>query len=258
MKTKSLGFIGGGRITKILLQAFANKHADFKSVSVYDTNLEVLSALKKQFPSILTVDSASLAAKQDIIFISLHPPVILDTLEKIQNDVSQRSTIISLAPKISIEKIITKLSQVKRIARVIPNATSYINEGYNPVCFMKEFPDSDKQVLLNMLELLGHTFEVAEYKLEGYAIMSAMLPTYFWFQWKELQSIGIQIGLDEKECKDSIQKTLNASLNLMYKSGLTAIEVMDLIPVKPMSEHETQIRDCFKSKLLPLFEKIKP
>jgi pyrroline-5-carboxylate reductase len=258
MKTKSLGFIGGGRVTKIFLQAFANKHAEFKSVYVYDTNPEVLAALKNQFPSILTVDSASSAAKQDIVFIALHPPVIMETLEKIRNDVSPGGTIISLAPKINIEKIRVILSRIKMIARVIPNATSFINEGYNPVCFTKEFPDPEKQVILKVLGLLGHTFEVAENKLEGYAIMSAMLPTYFWFQLKELQTIGIQIGLDEEECKDSIQKTLNASLNLMYKSGLTADEVMDLIPVRPIAEHEDQIKDCFRSKLLPLFEKIKP
>jgi hypothetical protein len=33
---------------------------------------------------------------------------------------------------------------------------------------------------------------------------------------------------------------------------------MDLIPVKPVAEHEQAIRDCFNGKLLPLFEKIKP
>ena len=258
MKTKSLGFIGGGRVTKIFLQAFANKHAEFKSISVYDTNSGVLAALKNQFPSITTVDSASLAAKQDILFIALHPPVIMETLEKIQNDVFPDTTVISLAPKITIEKIRGKLNTVKMIIRVIPNATSYINEGYNPVCFTKEFPDSDKQLLLKMLGLLGHTFEVVENKLEGYAIMSAMLPTYFWFQWKELAEIGQQIGLNENESKDSIHETLYASLNLMYKSGLTAQEVMDLIPVKPISEHESQIADIYKTKLIGLFEKIKP
>jgi len=258
MKTKSLGFIGGGRITRIFLQAFTNKRAEFRSVSVYDTNTEILTALNKEFPSIIIVDSPLVVARQDIVFIALHPPAILDTLEKIQDEVSQATTIISLAPKISSEKISRKLNLVTKIIRLIPNATSFINEGYNPVCFNFGFPGSEKAELLKMLGILGNTFEVDEDKLEGYAIMSAMLPTYFWFQWKELQSIGIQTGLNEKECIESIHKTLIASLNMMYKSGLTADEVMDLIPVKPIAECESQIRDCFKSKLLPLFDKIKP
>jgi pyrroline-5-carboxylate reductase len=33
---------------------------------------------------------------------------------------------------------------------------------------------------------------------------------------------------------------------------------MDLIPVKPIGEHETQIVEIYKTKLIGLFEKIKP
>jgi pyrroline-5-carboxylate reductase len=258
MKTKSLGFIGGGRVTKIFLQAFANKEKEFESVIVFDTNPDVLNALKRQFPGITLAETASKAAKQEIVFIALHPPVIMETLDKISGDVSAGTTIISLAPKINLEKIGAKLPVVKKIVRVIPNATSYINEGYNPVSFTKDFTSENKQELLNMLELLGHTFEVTENKLESYAIMSAMLPTYFWFQWKELIEIGQKIGLSEMECVEAVYETLNASLDLMYKSELSPEKVIDLIPVKPIGEHEPQITEIYRTKLIGLFEKIKP
>ena len=103
---------------------------------------------------------------------------------------------------------------------------------------------------------MGNTFEVPEEKLESYAIMSAMLPTYFWFQWKELADIGVKTGLTEEEAKNSIHETIIASLNLMFKSGLKTTEVMDLIPVKPIGEHETQIAEIYKTKLIGLFEKL--
>jgi pyrroline-5-carboxylate reductase len=254
---QSIGFIGGGRVTRILLQGFKNENAKFSKIVVTDINPDVAVNLKKSFPDI-QVDNASVAASQDIVFISLHPPVVMDTLELIKGSFNPHSIVISLAPKITIAKISSKLSQVKNIARLIPNATSFINEGYNPVRFSSDFTRNEKQQVFDLLKLLGHTFEVAENKLESYAIMSAMLPTYFWFQLVELKAIGVQIGLDDKECKDSILETLISSLNLMYKSGLTASEVMDLIPVKPIAEHEAQIRECYKSKLLPLFEKIRP
>ncbi len=254
---QSIGFIGGGRVTRILLQAFKNKNAHFSKIVVTDTNPDVTGILKKSFPDI-QVDNASLAASQDIVFISLHPPVVMDTLEVIKGSINSNTIVISLAPKITITKILSKLNQIKNVARLIPNATSYINEGYNPVCFSSEFARNEKQQVFDLLSLLGNTFEVPEEKLEGYAIMSAMLPTYFWFQWKELAEIGQKIGLSEKESNDSINDTLISSLNLMFKSGLKTTEVMDLIPVKPIAEHEDQIRDCFESKLLPLFEKIKP
>jgi len=67
METKSLGFIGGGRVTKIFLQAFQNKKISFKSIIVYDTNPDVLESLKKQFPEIKTSESPTKPAKQDIV-----------------------------------------------------------------------------------------------------------------------------------------------------------------------------------------------
>ena len=254
---QSIGFIGGGRVTRILLQAFKNKNVQFSKIVVTETNKDVADNLKNIFPEI-QIENSSVTASQDIVFISLHPPVVMDTLESIKGSVKSNTIVISLAPKITLMKISLKLNHTKNIARLIPNATSYINEGYNPVCFSADFASREKQQILELLRLMGNTFEVPEEKLESYAIMSAMLPTYFWFQWKELAVIGQKIGLSEKESKDSINNTLIASLNLMYKSGLTAVEVMDLIPVKPIGEHESQISEIYRSKLLALYEKIKP
>ena len=220
-------------------------------------NPEVLTNLKKLFPEVEAAD-AKVTAGQEIVFISLHPPVIMETLELIKGDVKADSVIISLAPKINLEKLSAKLGNVKKLARLIPNATSFINEGYNPVTFSTGFAKTEKKEILDMLNLLGTTFEVAEEKLESYAIMSAMLPTYFWFQWNELAEIGQKIGLNEKESKNAIHETLIASLNLMYKSGLTPKEIMDLIPVKPIGEHEAQIIEIYNTKLVSLFDKIKP
>jgi pyrroline-5-carboxylate reductase len=253
----TIGFIGGGRVTKILLQGFKNKDVKFEKVAVTDTNQEVLANLKKQFPEIESADAKN-AASQDIVFIALHPPMVMDTLELIKNEVKAEATVISLAPKINLSKLSMKLGHVKDLARLIPNATSYINEGFNPVTFAESFNPSQKIVVHDLLKTLGTTFEVSEEKLESYAIISAMLPTYFWFQWRELAEIGGQIGLSDDESKKSIFETLIASLNLMYKSGLTAPEVIDLVPVKPIGEHELQIVEIYRNKLLGLFEKIKP
>ena len=220
---QSIGFIGGGRVTRILLQAFKNKNVTFSKIIVADNNPDVSANLKKSYQDI-QIDNVSVAASQDIVFIALHPPVVMDTLELVKNQFKTGSVVISLAPKITIGQISSKLSNVKNLARLIPNATSYINEGYNPVCFSTAFSGNEKQQILDLLKSMGNTFEVPEEKLESYAIMSAMLPTYFWFQWKELAEIGQKIGLSEKESNASINGTLIGSLNLMFKSGLSSAQ----------------------------------
>lgn len=258
MKTKTLGFIGGGRITKIFLQVIRNNKSEYNSIVVFDTNAVVLSQLKEQFPGISIADSASEAAKQDLVFIALHPPAIMETLDLIKDQLKPGTVLISLAPKISIAKMASILPQVSNIVRLIPNATSYVNEGYNPVCFAASMSEWSKQSLMRIFRRMGRTFEVDEPKLESYAIMSAMLPTYFWFQWQELVKIGTQIGLTEEESSNSVRDTMLAAVRTYFYSGLQPDEVIDLIPVKPIGDHEEQIRDFYNSKLIALYDKIQP
>jgi len=257
MGTQSIGFIGGGRITRIFLQGLSNKKALPENVKVYEPNSAIFAGLQSDFKTVSASDSASGAAKQDLVFLAVHPPVMMETLQAIKNAVTEKTIVISLAPKITIEKMKSVLP-TKKLVRMIPNATSYINKGYNPVFFADSFDKKEKKQVLNLLKKLGKTFETEEAKLESYAIVSAMLPTYFWFQWHEMENIAVKTGLSEKEAKKAISSTMKKALQIFYKSGLTPDRIMDLIPVKPIGENETEIKNILNSKLMGLFEKIKP
>jgi pyrroline-5-carboxylate reductase len=257
MKNYSLGFIGGGRVTRVILKAFQNKEIDLKSAEVFDTDKNTCENLKLEFADIKISDINSLA-NQEIVFLALHPPVIMETLKKIAETLLDDTIIISLSPKITIGHISSVLKRSKKIFRLIPNATSYINEGYNPVCFSNAFSPEEKGNIISWLSLMGKTFEVQEVKLEAFAIISAMLPTYFWFQWQKLYEIGREIGLSEDESREAIYFTLNSAVNILLRSGLNTSDVMDLIPVKPIGEHEVEIKQIFEDKLLALYHKLKP
>jgi pyrroline-5-carboxylate reductase len=259
MEDKSLGFIGAGRITRIFLHAFKNRKATFKSICAIDTNNDVLTRMKKDFPDVKTTsDNLQEVMKNDIVFVALHPPVIMEIFEKAGQFLNSEALLVSLAPKITIEKMSAKLNGFKNIARMIPNAPSVINEGFNPVCFSSGLSPQNKELLLKIFDILGKCVIVEENKLEAYAIITAMSPTYFWFQFTELAEIGRKIGLTEEECRIGLSETIKSSVNTLFTSGWQKDEVVDLIPVKPISEHEAEIKAIYNSKLIPLFEKIKP
>jgi len=59
----------------------------------------------------------------------------MDVLKNIGKSINSNSILVSLVPKITINKISEVLSGFKKIVRMIPNASSIINEEYNPVVF---------------------------------------------------------------------------------------------------------------------------
>lgn len=256
MKT-TIGFIGGGRITKIFLQAFKNADFELESVKVYEPNADTLEKLTVVFPQIEKSETAAAAACQQIVFLAVHPPMMMETMQNVKDAVTESTIVVSLAPKITLEKMAAVLP-TKKLVRMIPNATSFINDGFNPISFHTEMDEKEKKQILKILKKLGKTFETEEAKLEGYAIVSAMLPTYFWFQWQEMEKIALETGLSAEEARKAVKQTLKKAWKLYYKSDLTPAEVMDLIPVKPIGENEAEIKNILNTKLIGLFGKIKP
>lgn len=256
---KTLGFIGGGRITRILLNGFKNASVSFGKISVYETNETVLNALKADYPQIDTSGTdSSTAASADWVFVALHPPVLMETLNAIRNFVKKDALVISLAPKITVDKIKSVLTDVPNIARMNPNAATYVNKGYNPVFFARY---ADKKVVnefLKTFEKLGKVPVVPENQIEAYAIVSAMGHTYFWYQLQQLKELGLSYGLSENEANETISSMLDGTTETLFNSGLNYEKVVDLVPVKPMAEHENTIKEYYRTCLNGLYQKIKP
>lgn len=259
METQKISFIGGGRITKIFLTALKLKGVDFRQISVVDTNPEVLKTLSSKFPKIVTGTTLSEdVLKADIIFLAIHPPVIADTLTNVKAKINSSAVIVSLAPKFTIEKISALLGGFDRVVRLLPLASSIIGEGYNPVVFSNSVGSDERKNLIKLFNNFGKTFEVAEPKIEAYALIVAMGPTYLWFQYYKLIELAKSFGMDEKEAFDAVKNMVNASSKTMFESSLSKDEVIDLIPVKPIGEHEAEIIKLYDEKLNGLFQKIKP
>lgn len=258
MKDKKMFFIGGGRITKILLEALKRKNMLPEDIIVSDTNEDVLKQLKIKINSIQTTyNDLSKIVDRDIIFISLHPPVIVDVISRISNLIKNDAIIISLSPRLKISKFNEIIKNTNKIIRMIPNAPSIINSGYNPITFSDNFTNKEKNDLLSFLKIFGECIEVNEDLLESYAIVSALGPTYIWYQLYELQNLAISLGLKEEDAKKAIESMVIGGLKTMYESGLNPNEVMDLIPVKPLNEIEEQVKNTYKTKLTELYNKLK-
>ncbi|MDX2414043.1 MAG: hypothetical protein QNK33_02520, partial [Bacteroidales bacterium] len=226
-------------------------------ISVFEPDSQVATMLKANFNYLTLVDSPRAAATQELVFLAVHPPVLKEVFGQINDVIGEATVVISLAPKITLEKMASVLSS-SSLVRMIPNATSFINDGYNPISFNCNFGEGEKIKVMNLFEVLGECFEVEEEKLEAYAIVSAMLPTYFWFQWAKIREIAMRTGLEDEESKEIIYQTLIRSLNFFYNSDLSTEGIIDLIPVKPIGEHEAEIEKILETKLLGLFDKIKP
>ena len=254
MPFKNIGFIGAGRIVKIILEGLKNKNFNLESISTYDCSKEALDSILKAFPTVRIINTLEEVCNSELIILAIHPPVIMETLEKIKPLLWEKTIILSLAPKITISQIKGKLGGFGRIARCNPNLTSIVNKGYNPVCFSDEIGESEREEVVSLFNNIGKTPVVKEETLEAYAVISAMLPTYFWFMWDELFKLGLNFGLKEDKVREVLKEVIPASMDVYLKYGMDAY---NLIPARPLKDDEEEIRNILQKKLVEVFLKLK-
>ncbi|GMU84676.1 MAG: hypothetical protein AMXMBFR47_45450 [Planctomycetota bacterium] len=259
MTAPSIGFIGGGRVATILLGGWARAGQLPAQVVVSDADADVLKRLHARYPEIACASAGDPApAQQDVVFLALHPPAFGDAVPAVRGALRAGALVVSLAPKITIARASEMLGGFRRIARVIPNAPSIVNAGFNPVSFAADLRPVEREPLLALLRPLGECPVVDEPQLETYAILSGMGPTYLWPQLVALEALGVQFGLSPAQARDALRAMVIGSAQTLCRSGLDAAAVQDLIPVKPLADAMPGLLEAYRTKLTGLMEKIRP
>lgn len=258
MNNPTVGFVGGGRIARIFLEGWTRAKKLPARIVVSDPNAAALAALKNRFPSIETSTDIRAAAGEAVVFLATHPPVMTEAATAAGPALKPTAIVVSLSPKFTIAKLTSLLGGFGRIARSNPNAPSVIGAGMNPLVFGPALSAEDRAVVAALFAPLGDSPEVAEEKLEAYAVTTALAPTYLWFQMQALRELAVSFGLTPAEADVGLKRMVCGAARTLVDSDLSPAEVMDLVPVKPLAEMEAQVGALYRERLPAVFQKIKP
>jgi pyrroline-5-carboxylate reductase len=253
---KRVGFIGGGRVARILVGGWLHAGALPGDIVVSEPDDTAFARLAERCPGVRRAPAEE-AAATDVVFAALHPPVLASMMPLLRPCIGARATVVSLAPKIPLSALTAGLGTT-RVVRMIPNAPSIIGRGYNPVAFSHGVDGAVRDDVAPLFAPWGAWPEVQEADLEAYAILTGMGPTYYWYQWQALREAAGQFGLSPGRTDDALRQTLDGALATLLESGLSPAEVMDLIPVRPLQAIEESVTAAYATALPALFAKIRP
>lgn len=253
----TIGFVGAGRIAHIMLGGWKRAGVKLPVVYAYDQSADAVAALQAAFPNVRTATLAESAA-QSLVFGALHPPAMGPALEEIAKHLRQDALFCSLSPVIRLTALQQKLGGFSRLARLNPNAPSIIGAGFNPISFADGLPSNARTALLTLLQPLGACPQVPDAMIETYAVVSAMGPTYFWFQFEELRRMAESWGMSPQAAREAIAGMLHGAVKTMFEDTLTPERVLDLVPVRPMAEDENTIRDMLQKRIGAIYTRLHP
>lgn len=252
---ESISFIGAGRIARIMLGGWQKANAWPQKILAFDTNPAAIQALQNDFPTLRAVTLAE-AAGADLVFAALHPPAMSEMLTAINGQLKADAVLCSLAPKVKLAALSDQLGGFSRLARMNPNSPAIVGLGYNPIAFADDLPLVAREQLKALLKPLGQSPEVDESQLEAYAVISAMGPTYFGFQFCEIEKLANSFGLSPTAARDAVRAMLHGTVDLLFASDVPRKQALDLVPVRPLADHEAQITTMLQEKLAAIFAKL--
>ncbi|GEN81387.1 pyrroline-5-carboxylate reductase family protein [Actinotalea fermentans] len=230
----SVGFVGAGRVARILLGGWARAGVLPTDVRVVDPDPAAVERLLAAEPTARAADLAEVAAA-DVVLVGVHPPAMSQAMADLAPVLGPDTVVVSLAPVARIATLAAALGD-RQLARVIPNAPSIVGAGFNPVAFAPTATPGTRALVLGLLAPLGEAPEVADEDLEAYAVLTAMGPTYLWKQLYALLDVADGAGLAPDAAAHALAAMVTGALRTMADAGLAADAVQDLIPAKPLAE----------------------
>ena len=251
----SVSFIGAGRVARIMLGGWKKAETMPSQVLVYDTNPGAVAALQADHPAVIAV-SLEEAANADLVFGALHPPAMPEMLAALAGKLKADAVFCSLVPKVKLATLAEKLGGFNRLVRMNPNAPGIIGQGFNPVAFGDGLPLVARQAFLSLVKPLGQSPQVEEKLLESYAVISAMGPTYFGFQFSEVEALANSFGLEGPAAREAMRAMLHGTVDMLFSSDLPREKALDLVPVRPLAEQEAEITGMLQRQIGGIYAKL--
>ena len=148
-----LGIIGAGNMGSSILKGVTSSNfLENKNIAIFDLNKEKIEELSKEYGVKKAENENELAKESDILILSVKPNIIPKVLDKIKDDLSEKTIVLSIAAGISIGFIENIIGTDKKVIRTMPNTPAQVMEGMTAVSFnhnIQENEDSnDNRVLI--------------------------------------------------------------------------------------------------------------
>lgn len=253
MNGYDIGFVGGGRVVGALLQRLQVCCWPLSGLRISDQDITTRTTLLSRFNGIEVGRDNRHVAQRRLLFVALCPEEFPQVLPVIASLLTEQSVVISLAPYHCFASLQNLLGGFNRLVRMAPNAPSIIGAGYNPVCYSPNITAAERSELEELFSYFGAHPTVDERALEAYAVLTAIGPTYFWFQWQVLRDLGKTFGLKQAEVDAGISAMLDGARRMMFDVGLSAQAILDVSAAAPLAEAEPEITKLYRDKLTALY-----
>lgn len=228
--------IGMGNIGKIMVQRLLQVGVTKDRITINDVDSARVASVSGEYGvKSLALEDAGVSAL-DVIIVAASPKAVPDVLKTLDKNMHAGQIVISMAAAVPISYMRKMVSQPVSIVRILPNPPSLLGKGMNPVSFEPSEKPDVKELVMNLLVVLGDTIEVDDDLMAwSVGLTGAALRTIFPVMDGMIRA-GLEAGLSPEESRRVAARIFNGVSALALETDLTMEQIHNLTPMQTLDE----------------------
>ena len=217
---KSLGFIGAGHITEMLLtKIVASGIVDSDNIFVSDANTERLGWIREKFGVRAERDNRGVFENSDITLICVQPQIAPLVVEDLKGAPVEGKVVLTIAAGVSMEAY-ASIGEGLAVIRALTNPPSQVGCAIIPYAMNRHVTDGQRASVLEVLDLLGKCIPMNEDGISIVTSLSSPAPVFLFLD--TMVEAGVLCGLNRKDAVTVAHQTVHGCLRLWEsKEGKT-------------------------------------
>lgn len=230
MKTKTLGFVGGGNMAEALVKGLLHaKVVPPEGIVVSDVKTERLAHFVELHGVRTTQDNHELVRTSDVIVLAVKPQVIDKVLALIGGDVKSGQLVISVAAGVPVSAIEARLPEGTHVVRSMPNTPATVQAGATAIAPGTHATDDDLEVARSLFAAVGRVVTLDETLLDAVTGLSGSGPAYVMLMIEALADGGVKVGLHRDTALLLAAQTVYGSAKLLLDTGEHPGRLKDMV-----------------------------
>lgn len=224
-----IGFIGMGNMGFAILQGLLKLYRP-EDLLFTDVNQERMETVKKQTGVDFVESNAECANQSRIVVLAVKPQYYDAVLKNIKYAVKPEQIVISIAPGITIDSLVKKLGDGKRIVRAMPNTPALLGEGMTGVTYDRGlFTEEEEQEIRAFFQFFGRMEYVEERLMSAVVCASGSSPAYVYMFIEALADSAVRYGLPRDKAYEFAAQTVKGAAEMVLQTGKHPGELKDMV-----------------------------
>ncbi|MBE6614839.1 MAG: pyrroline-5-carboxylate reductase [Ruminococcaceae bacterium] len=220
---KKIGCIGIGNMGGAVCSAICRKYPE-ETVLVCDMDSAKTADFREKY-GCESVDSRTLAAQADYIFLGIKPQYMTDVLTEIRDvlaarlDAGERPVIVTMAAGLTMQWFRDVLALEMPVIRIMPNIPVSVGQGMIMYTCTEDVTEADKAEFLDRMALAGILDALPENLIDAGTAVSGCGPAFLCLILEAMADGGVACGLPRQKAMQYAAQTLLGTASVLLETG---------------------------------------